>query len=67
MNATQRQLANRLLRAVFANDWNTIDQIENEHCESASSMIDNLWDEAEHCGDTRLARRCETAYNRLTA
>lgn len=42
------------------------DALESKWDLSLSSIVDECWEAAEDLGDTRLAERCERAYNNLT-
>jgi hypothetical protein len=56
-------------RALYIAARGTIEQIEaleNDAGAALSSVMDELWGEAEHAGEYGLARKLERAYNRLT-
>ena len=59
-------LANRAIRLASQGNISQVDALEEERGESLSSILDYLWDAAEDSGKTRLARRIESAFNRLT-
>ena len=45
----------------------TIERIEAERGESASTLVDAAWDHAEHIGDITAAQDLERTYNDLTS
>lgn len=66
MTADDINLANRAIRLVNQGTDRQRDELENECGESHSSILDNLWADAEDCGERALAKRLQAAFARLT-
>ena len=65
---TPREIRNLANRAIYMVDRGTMcqrDDFEDEHGCALSTILDELWAEADDAGMTSLVRKIERAYNKL--
>ena len=66
MTLSSQAQADQAIRLANSGTTAEIDRFESDYGDALSSILDSLWDEAEEQGDSRMARRLQAAYTRLT-
>ena len=61
-----REAIETAIRIANRGTTSQIDALEDQYGCALSNIIDEAWDWAEQNGDSRLAKRCERAFNLLT-